>query len=79
MKHPLSQLMDDASKRHPVLASVFDQALSVGLKVLMDNRDEALESMLKSQQETGQMHFVQPELQHRLVGEAKAMFDDLYS
>ena len=78
MKHPLSKLMDEAAKSHPVLPSVFDQALSIGLKVLMENRDEALERMLKSQEETGRIHIVQPELQHRLVGEAKAMFDELY-
>ena len=79
MKHPLSKLIDEAAKSHPVLPSVFDQALAIGLKVLMDERDEALERMLKSQRETGRMHIVQPELQHRLVGEAKEMFDDLYS
>ena len=79
MKHPLSKLMDEAAKGHPVLPSVFDQALAIGLKVLMDERDDTLERMLKSQKETGRMHIVQPELQHRLVGEAKEMFDDLYS
>ena len=79
MKHPLSKMIERAAKEHPALPSVFDQALSIGLKVLMDERDEALERMLKSQKETGRMHIVQPELQHRLVGEAKEMFDDLYS
>ena len=79
MKHPLSKMIERAAKEHPVLPSVFDQALAIGLKVLMDERDEALERMLKSQKETGRMHVVQPELQHRLVGEAKEMFDDLYS
>ncbi len=79
MKHPLSKLMDEAAKGHPVLPSVFDKALSIGLQVLMENRDDTLERMLKSQEETGRMHFIQPELQHRLVGEAKDMFDDLYS
>jgi hypothetical protein len=76
--HPLSLMIWEASRGNPVLPSVFDQALRIGLKVLMDGRDEALERMLKSQKETGRIHIVQPELQHRLVGEAKEMFDDLY-
>jgi hypothetical protein len=77
--HPLSLMIWEASRGNPVLPSVFDQALRIGLKVLMDGRDEALERMLKSEKETGRIHIVQPELQHRLVGEAKEMFDDLYS
>jgi hypothetical protein len=72
-------MMDEASKRHPILPSVFDKALSIGLRELMEHRDKTLELQLKSQEDTGRVFFVQPELQHRLVGEAKAMFDDLYS
>ena len=76
--HPLSLMIWEASRSHPVLPSVFDQALRIGLQVLMEGRDDALERMLKSEKETGRIHIVQPELQHRLVGEAKEMFDDLY-
>lgn len=76
--HPLSLMIYEAGLQHPVLPSIFDKALSIGLQVLMENRDENLEKQLKEEKESGRINLVAPQLQHRLVGDAKALLDDLY-
>ena len=72
MKQPLCRLLDEAAKEHPVLPSVFDQALSIGLECMANEKDAWLE------ENKDKLLLVEPNLWHRLMGRAKEMHDDLY-
>jgi len=72
MKHPLSKLMDEAAKEHPILPGVFDQALRIGLEQMAKEKDTWLE------ENKDKLLLVEPHLWHRLMGRAKEMFDGLY-
>jgi hypothetical protein len=71
--HPLSLMLWEAAREHPVLPGVFDQALRIGLDNMAEEKDEWLE------ENKDKLLFVEPHLWHRLMGRAKDMFDDLYS
>ena len=70
---PLSLMIREAQDDNPLFPGVFHTALDHGLKAMYDERDEWLE---KNKDER---LWVEPNLWHRLIGEAKKRFDDLYS
>ena len=76
---PISIDLYGAYKKDFLLVPTLVSAMHWGIDKSFAERDENLEKQLKEEKESGRINLVAPQLQHRLVGDAKALLDDLYS
>lgn len=76
---PISIALYGAYKQDFLLVPTLVSAMHWGIDKSFAERDENLEKQLKEEKESGRINLVAPQLQHRLVGDAKALLDDLYS
>lgn len=74
-----SLVLYEAYRKDTLLMPLLISAMHYGIDKSFAERDAVLEKQLRDQERTRHMYLVAPELTHRLIGDAKALLDDVYS